>query len=51
MWRGRWRSESTLKYYLQEALSDTFGRNLPSETQKRVLLFANMFDRVIALYA
>ena len=49
-WRGRWRSVSTLEYYLQEAAAQLFLSYLTKEVKDKLLLFSSLSDAVWATF-
>ena len=44
LWRGRWTSDRTLKYYLQESLSNSAVRRLGRKTQEQLKLLSSAYD-------
>ena len=51
MWRGRWRSTSTVERYLQEAAAQTYLCGLPQAVRERILFFSRSAGAVIHAFA
>jgi len=49
LWRGRWTSEKSLVFYLQEALVSKLLGELSGKTQSRILSASFLYDRLIRL--